>query len=718
VGRTGRRTLLIDNYDSFTYNLVHALGRVGGARPLVLRNDDTAGLAALDLSTVDAIVVSPGPGRPDRERDFGLSRWAFEQSGLPVLGICLGHQGMCLAAGARVERAPAPVHGRLSPVWHDGQGLFAGIPSPFPAVRYHSLLVYDLPADIEPLARTGDGLLMAARHRDRPQWGVQFHPESIATAHGDRLLANFLDLAGLRRHADRPRAGRSMPPGSPYELVVRELPRMPDPEAAFAALFGADPAAYWLDSARPGRFSMLGGSGGPLAELLSYRVDTGEVVVSRGGEVRRFRETLFDHLDRMLAERRLPDPGLPTGFALGYVGYLGYELKADCGGRAAHRSPEPDGQLLFSDRALVVDHRERRGWLLALATAEHPAGGWLREAAAVLADLTPLPEPPVPDPGAAPLPVLSRHGREDYAALIGTCQEEIAAGESYEICLTNELSVPVAADPWQTYRVLRRTNPAPYAAFLRLPGAAVLSSSPERFLRIGAGGRVESRPIKGTRPRGCTGRQDRALAAELRGSEKERAENLMIVDLVRNDLGRVAELGSVEVPALFAVETYATVHQLVSTVTARLAPGTSPVDCLRAAFPGGSVTGAPKLRTMEIIDRLEGGPRGVYTGALGYLSLTGRADLSIVIRTMVVTPREVRIGVGGAITALADPAAEIEETLVKARALVAALPAAELAGSHPGTAGHPDPGLVRSLSRPGHPAAKASARSSSPYLLP
>ncbi|MFL6130220.1 MAG: aminodeoxychorismate synthase component I [Mycobacteriales bacterium] len=683
VDAASGRVLLVDNYDSFSWNLVHAIGRAGAGRPLVLRNDDTAGLAALDLSTLDAILVSPGPGRPDRDRDVGLSRWAFEQDRLPVLGICLGHQLMCLAAGARVERAPEPVHGRLDLIHHGGQGLFAGIPSPFPAVRYHSLLVYDLPAAIEPLAHTGDGLLMAARHRDKPQWGVQFHPESIATEHGERLLAGFLDLAGVRRGSPAPPAPRPVPAGSPYQLVVRELPRAPDPEAAFAALFGTDPAAYWLDSAGTARFSVLGGSRGPLAELVSYRVDTGEVAVTHGGEVRRHRETLFDHLDRMLAERRLPDPGLPTGFGLGYVGYLGYELKADCGGTAAHRTTEPDAMLLFSDRALLVDHRDRRGWLLALSTREHPAERWLAETAAVLAGLTPLPEPARPGAGAVPPPVLPRHDRDGYAALIGACQEEIAAGESYEVCLTNELSVPVLADPWQTYRVLRRTNPAPYGAFLRLPGLAVLSSSPERFLRIGGDGRVESRPIKGTRPRGGAPRPDRALAAELLGSEKERAENLMIVDLVRNDLGRVAELGSVDVPELFAVETYRTVHQLVSTVTARLAPSASTVDCVRAAFPGGSVTGAPKLRTMEILDRLEGGPRGVYTGALGYFSLTGGADLGIVIRTMVVTPREVRIGVGGAITALADAAAEIEETRVKARALLPALPAVELAEAAP-----------------------------------
>jgi para-aminobenzoate synthetase len=269
--------------------------------------------------------------------------------------------------------------------------------------------------------------------------------------------------------------------------------------------------------------------------------------------------------------------------------------------------------------------------------------------------------------------VLARHDPAGYADLIGRCQEEIAAGESYEVCLTNMLTVPGEIDPWHTYRRLRRGNPAPYGGYLRCGDVTVLSASPERFLRIDADGTVESKPIKGTRPRGDTPDRDRALAADLLDSEKECAENLMIVDLVRNDLGRVARLGSVHVPVLFGVESYRTVHQLVSTVRARLAPGTTAVACVRAAFPGGSMTGAPKLRTMEILDQLEGGPRGVYSGALGYFSLSGPVDLSIVIRTMVVQQHQVTIGVGGAITALSDPTAEIEETSLKARALLRVL---------------------------------------------
>jgi para-aminobenzoate synthetase len=254
--------------------------------------------------------------------------------------------------------------------------------------------------------------------------------------------------------------------------------------------------------------------------------------------------------------------------------------------------------------------------------------------------------------------------------LIEVCHEELAAGETYEICLTNRASARTELDPWESYRELRRISPAPFGALLQFAEVSVLSTSPERFLRIDRAGRVESKPIKGTRPRGRNAAEDDALRAELRTSEKDRAENLMIVDLVRNDLSRHAEGGSVEVPVLFDVESYATVHQLVSTVRARLRPGSSSLDCVRAAFPGGSMTGAPKVRTMQLIDWMESGPRGVYSGAIGYLSLTGAADLSIAIRTAVVTPGRVDYGIGGAIVALSDAEDEFEETAVKAEPLL------------------------------------------------
>jgi para-aminobenzoate synthetase len=239
--------------------------------------------------------------------------------------------------------------------------------------------------------------------------------------------------------------------------------------------------------------------------------------------------------------------------------------------------------------------------------------------------------------------------------------------------LTTQIDVAVAVDPVLLDRYLRQINPAPYAALFRFADMAVLSSSPERFLGIDKERQVEAKPIKGTARRGTTTEEDRAVRTALQQNEKVRAENLMIVDLLRNDLGMVCEIGSVHVPKLMDVETYATVHQVVSTIRGTLRSDVDAITCMQAAFPGGSMTGAPKLRTMEIIDELEGEARGVYAGALGWIGLDGSADLSVVIRTLVWTPTCVTLGAGGAITVQSDPEAEWEEMLLKAQPLLRAL---------------------------------------------
>lgn len=687
------RTLLIDNYDSFTYNLYSLLSEVNGRPPTVVKND--ADWASVPLDAFDNIVISPGPGRPDRKRDFGISARAIANHELPVLGVCLGHQGLCHLFGSTVNLAPVPMHGRLSAIRHRGDGIFSGIPSPFQGVRYHSLIVDDLPPELEAYAWTEDGLLMAARHSQHPLWGVQFHPESICTQYGRELLGNFRDISPNRsrrapqpdepapesadaaRHTDDSvqHTDDAAPPG--YVVHSRRVDRAVDPQAVYAQLFADGTDSFWLDGSAAiepeSRFSVMGDCSGPLAEYLTYRVAETTVCVHRAGRpVEHVHQRFFDYIDEQLRKRKVPPvPDLPFAFGLGYVGYLGYELKADAGSQLVHTSPTADAAFVFADRAVVVDHEDGSCYLLALGETEDDPRvlEWFADVEKQIRELDEAVQSPPPHP----LVKLEddtkpsmRHGNEEYLALIGQCLDEIRSGESYEVCLTNAATVDRAIDPLRSYETLREISPTPYSAFLRFSGLSVLSASPERFLRIGADRVVESKPIKGTRPRHVLPAEDAALRQDLLDSEKDRAENLMIVDLVRNDLSRVCIPGSVHVPKLFDVETYAPVHQLVSTVRGTLRADMSTVDCVRAAFPGGSMTGAPKLRTMEIIDKLEEGPRGVYSGAIGYFSINGTADFSIVIRTMVATDDKVTFGVGGAIVALSDPDEELEETMVKA----------------------------------------------------
>ena len=683
------KTLLIDNYDSFSYNLAHYLGEINGAEPTVVRNDEP-GWRAEHLDEFDNVVISPGPGTPGVPADFGICRDVIATGRIPLLGVCLGHQGIAMLGGGSIALAPEPRHGRKSPVLHDGTGLFAGIPSPQEVVRYHSWTVDRLSEQLEALARTPDGVLMALRHRDRPQWGVQFHPESIETKHGHRLLSNFARLSE-QWNSKNGRRVRSRPPQPPapgrvevgrrvkYRLLVEQLPARRDAEQVYRTLFRDQTHAFWLDSSRPdprlGRFSMMGAADGPLAEVITADVADGTVTVRSAQGARREVRPLLDWLDdRLDAAEVVSEQELPFEFHGGWVGYLGYELKAQCGGSQRHRSEHPDASLMFADRCVVFDHATATTYLLALHLGdEAPARDWLRATRARIEAIPDAPASPAAEQPPAPAALALRHDRDAYLDLIESCQRAITAGESYEICLTNMLQVERSLDVWSAYTALRRDNPAPFAALLRLGDLSVLSTSPERFLRVDRERRVEARPIKGTRPRGRSAEEDRELRDDLAVCEKDQAENLMIVDLLRNDLAQVATVGSVAVPELFAVETYATVHQLISTVTARLRPDRSAVDCVRAAFPGGSMTGAPKLRTMEIIDQLEEGPRGVYSGAIGYFSLSGSVDLSIAIRTLVAQPGRVSYGVGGAIVAMSDPAAEFDETVVKATPLLTLL---------------------------------------------
>ncbi|MDO5628925.1 MAG: aminodeoxychorismate synthase component I [Mobilicoccus sp.] len=663
------RVLLIDNHDSFTYNLAHDLAVLTGQMPVVCRNDEPL---PGSLDAFDAVVVSPGPGTPERAEDLGISADVVAQGVVPVLGVCLGMQTIAHRYGGRIRPAPRPVHGEVALVEHAGGGVFDGQPTPLPMVRYHSLVVDDLPEELV-IDAWCDGLVMGLHHRDRPVWGVQTHPESISSVGGRQLLATFLRLAGdwnarhrgARRQATPPVAPAPTPEavGDPRTVLLRRVPFTGSPEVVFDTFFRGQAHAWWLDSAgrdvgaaaSASSLSACGSADGPLARVCTEPLP--ELLVRVALDVRRPLRLL--DLDDVAGE---------PPFWPGWVGHLGYE------DAAAHLLGEPrrpgDSVLVFTDRVVALDGAT--AFVLALTDDEVDTAqrAWVDETAAGIGGLTA--PPPAPPTGALDVEVHLRHDRAAYLRLIDRCTDLIAAGESYELCLTNRLTITGDVDPDDLYRRLRATSPRPFGAFLSFSDTHLLSASPERFLRV-RGRVVEAKPIKGTRPRGLTPDEDAALARELREDVKERAENLMIVDLLRHDLSRVCVPGSVDVPVLFDVESHAGVHQLVSTVTGELAPGRDALDALAAALPGGSMTGAPKERSVQLLAELEGGERGLYSGVVGYVSVTGDADFSIVIRAVVHRPGEMTYGIGGAITARSDPAAEWAEIMVKARTLGAAL---------------------------------------------
>jgi len=468
----------------------------------------------------------------------------------------------------------------------------------------------------------------------------------------------------LASHTELPAAAVEL------RLLSRRLDVCPDPERAFVQIYGRSQNAFWLDSSsggERGRFSFMGDSRGPLGAIITYDVDLGQVRVERRAGVEIRDESIFEYLGRELRRLRHLSAHLPFDFDCGFAGYLGYELKADCGAEAVHQAAAPDAALVFADRMIAFDHREGHAYLLALLTAG--AEDWISETARRLRTLPYLSEPE-PQPG--PRDLRLRRPSPCYRDQIDTCKRYLQAGHSYEICLTNKLVAEASPDPLELYRSLRQANPAPFAAYLRFGKLAVLSSSPERFLALDREGRAEARPIKGTSRRGATPEEDARLAAALGADQKNQAENVTIVDLLRNDLGRVCEFGSIEVPELMQVESYETVHQLVSSVRGRLREEVGPAECIRACFPPGSMTGAPKLRTMEILDELEAEARGPYSGAIGYLGLGGGCDLGVAIRTIVLDGEKATIGAGGAIVVDSDPEDEFEEMLLKAQATISA----------------------------------------------
>ena len=506
--------------------------------------------------------------------------------------------------------------------------------------------------------------------------------ESVTETSADRIFSTSNAPASASPHA-LPSILQSIPwDAQTRELVVRPLPFAVNCEEAYPLLSGGAEYSFWLDSAREeSPMSVASYVGVVPAQLSPLRVDSARAAAESGGE------DPFAQLEAALARapRVHPDTaaatGLPAGLRGGYVGYFGYEARAAMGMEHGHpvpgylpayEAPTPDSLWLPAVRYLVHEHARpgaaARSWLVGDESWCEAAEQLLSAAGKRASEGTPVNTPELVELLLFPAPAA-----EAYMDAVRTSQREIYEGNSYEVCLTAQ-TVARIPNPspelfFELYRRQRAHNSAPYAAYLRCGDFSVLSSSPERFLSVDTHRNAQTKPIKGTIARGVTPEEDAAAAAWLRTDEKTRAENLMIVDLLRNDLSTVSDPASVRVPVLMGVESYSTVHQLVSTVSSRLREGVSAVAAARACFPGGSMTGAPKPSTMQIIEGLEGRARGVYSGALGFVSADGSANLSIVIRTLVAHDEgTVTLAAGGAIVADSDPAAEYEEMLTKLRA--------------------------------------------------
>lgn len=738
------RLLVIDHHDSYSHLLHHLFWSLIGTEPRFVAAEPEI-LRAVEDAEFDAAILSPGPGHPSQVSDFGATLDFLRRfPGKPMLGICLGHQGMAYACGAEIIRLAKPWHGKQSVIHHDGTGLFAGLPQGFAAVRYHSLAVNEsrLPRHLRVTARAeDDGSVQGLSFTDRPWHGLQFHPESIGTALGPDLARSFLRQVGgaislLHLSPSLSASASAMPAPTPVAVPVSTsahppasvlLPTLVSPTPLFKALRSLALerrwAHFWLDpqstqsletmSSIPKKWATtLMGLARHALELYPWGLALVDCASQKRLET--WEGNPLQGLEALRKYRAGDAFGNPAFAAylspLDWVGHLHYELGALCQDSfAGWREGLPPNQclgcFLLPDCLLVLDAHESKKpeWRLHLAAK----GMGAPDVEAIDADslwqdiLSRLSEDSV-SAGKThvtlPLPATSL-SRQAYAQAFSRIQEALHAGDTYEACLTFTCSVTTAtkgstvpvgpaksketetqqteAQPTNVqetdtacvaYLALRGVNPAPFGAFLATPKATLLSATPELFLSARPhreGMQVASRPIKGTRARGADPTADAAQKNDLGGSAKDRAENLMITDLVRNDLARICKPGSVQVTSLQKVEAHPRVFQMVSEVAGILRPGLGLAACLHATFPGGSMTGAPKLRTMQLLHELEGRPRGAYSGALGTLSRDGSFTLAMVIRTWVAEGHTYSAGCGGAIVTDSKEESEWQEALLK-----------------------------------------------------
>ncbi|AFM02090.1 aminodeoxychorismate synthase, component I [Desulfitobacterium dehalogenans ATCC 51507] len=690
---------ILDNFDSFTFNLYQYFGELG-EEVLALRRDQCTIEDIEDLRP-ELIVISPGPCAP-RDAQFTLTVIDYFKGKVPILGVCLGHQAIGEIFGGEVIRAKAPVHGKVSQIHHDGQGVFFQLPNPLTVTRYHSLALHreSLPEELLITAETADGEIMGIRHRESPIEGVQFHPEAILTEKGHDLLENAVKNARSwwKAQHNSPWIIQELDIDlQPIELLEAfeesEYPFFLDSGKNYAGLgrysfMGAFPflqASAYGDAVEVKRFDTEGGGGkeGPspliwqewlaypegeslkiLDDLVErYQVSNPTEFPFVGGAVGFWTYDLKDELEEM-PQSGVNDLDLPLWRFSWYDGILAYDHESHrytllaCGMTGSGECRRPVAQARMDRLFRVIEgFLEEREWQ---EGKEEAIGNYQGYGGSK-------------DMGQLHDRVHHTVSKEQYLLDLQRVIDYIYAGDIYQANLTQRFQIPYTREPLELYKALHAHNPAPFAAFLPYEDFQILSSSPERFVQINARGEIETRPIKGTRPRGKTPEEDEAYARELTESTKDRAELTMIIDLQRNDLGRICRYGSVKVTDLIRLEQYPTVWHLVSTIVGKLKPNLKVSEILKAIFPGGSITGAPKIRAMEIIDELEPYKRGLYTGSIGYIGFDGAWDTNIVIRTILLKDGQAYFNGGGGIVADSVPEEEYEESLQKVKALIKVL---------------------------------------------
>ena len=676
---------ILDNFDSFTFNLFQYFGELG--ENVIVRRRDECSIEEIERLKPELIVISPGPCAP-RDAELALATIDYFKGKVPILGVCLGHQGIGQVFGAQVVRAKNPVHGKVSKIKHDGQGVFRNLPHPLSVTRYHSLSLSreSIPEDLLITAETEEGEIMGIRHRELPVEGVQFHPEAILTEKGHALLKNAVDNA-----RDWWKAQRLV--HSPW--IIKEFPLTLPPIKLLEA-FKESPQPFFLDSGKGygslGRYSFMGAFPFLYASAYSEYVDLSWPELFRDDRIPRETKTPLTVLDELL-ERFYADNPTSFPFVGGAVGFFSYDLKDELEKLPQNASKDlnlPLWRFAWYDGILIFDHELSRYHVLSCGMTEtgecipEVAEFRIRRIEKLIADFvdydtasnfyrkSPETLSSLAD-NSNHSPITNSVKKDQYLEDLQRVIDYIYSGDIYQANLTQRFEVTCTEDPITLYQALHERNPAPFAAYLPYEDFQILSSSPERFIRIHSEGLIETRPIKGTRPRGKNEDEDELLAKELSESIKDRAELTMIIDLERNDLGRICTYGSVRVTDLIRLESYPTVWHLVSTIVGMLKPKLNPSEILKAIFPGGSITGAPKIRAMEIIEELEPYKRGIYTGSLGYIGYDKSWDLNIVIRTLLLKDGRAYFHGGGGIVADSIPEAEYEESLQKVRALAGVL---------------------------------------------